>query len=204
MIGKICRVFVIFLVAISMPVWAGGDAVKDYRQQEKEEITEYLKQQMQEAKAFSESLKGMPAAEKKKVIIAHREAQYEKGRLLRRQKHEEYMVLLKERLAKNDKLTQDEKNAIISFFESQYKEDMEFLDKQHVENMAFFEQITRDTKMIRAARREAIRDYFKKQKEENREHSRIQLAENKAETEKIRSEIEVKTEKGSGTRRGGG
>ena len=126
-----------------------------------------------------------PTKEDSVVVKVRREQEYRQHRARVKVAHEKYMIFLKEKLARNKKLTEAQKSEILAFFDNQHKKNDAFLDSQHKENIDFFDKLNADIIMIAGQRKVAVKAFFKKQRENLRMHLRQRHLENSEEIKKI-------------------
>lgn len=162
-----------------------GSAIKTQRIQQKKERQKQIQQQKLENKEFRQSTKDLQGKEKTDAIVQHRETQYQENKAFTQQQHDENMAFLKEKLAKNTKLTDAQKTELTTFFESQYQENVSFRDKQHNENIAYFQSVANDSTLTIDQQKAKLKEYFAQQKSETKEHIQQQKSERKAERDKI-------------------
>ena len=154
---KITALIIIILVLLTHPAFAERTD-KKFRHRQKNERKAFWSQQKSENRDFKRRLNNIPPEERASEIAKHRETQFNENRAFREKLHVENMALLKEKLAKNKKLTDAEKTDLINFTENQYRETLSFRDQQHAEDMAFFERIANDSVMTQEQKKQAIKD----------------------------------------------
>ena len=89
-----------------------------------------------DAAAAGTGTEGKVEAHKAKMEARHQETTDAAAK-----RHEENMATLKEKLAKNKKLTDADKEEICKFVEEQYGENVSFRDEQFAENLKFLEEL---------------------------------------------------------------
>jgi uncharacterized protein YpuA (DUF1002 family) len=117
-----------------------------------------------------------------------REARFNEHMAKWQQKHAEAVAKLKERLANNKRLTDEEKQEIVNFFEQQYKENREFRTAQHEETMQFLNSLGDQSDLTKEQVKEKIKAFVDQQKAENKEHREKQKEERKAERAKFKGD----------------
>lgn len=131
-----------------------------------EKVRAHYQTQKAENQAFRETLKDMPKEQRKEAILTHRTDQFTENMTFHAQAHQEHMAELRNKLAANTQLTEDQKQAILAKAESDYAEKAAKAQQRHAENMAFAEKLAQDTTLTPEQKHQQMKAYIEKNKQE--------------------------------------
>ena len=157
----------IVLLLVPSTVMAERGRRHSWRGRNKEEVREHHRNQKKENRAFREGIKDLPASEKAQKIMDHRNAQFQENQAFHEKLHEERMAQLKERINKNDKLTDAQKDKILKFKEDQYNEINSLQQKQHDAHIAQIESLTQKEDLTSEELESALKDFRQTRKKES-------------------------------------
>lgn len=117
--------FIMSLCLLPLSLMAGperGEAMKEFRENQRAKRQAHFEKQHEENKTFHESLKNMSPEEREAAVKAHREQQMSENKEFHEMMKAESRAKLEEKLAANPNLTEEQKNEIRAKFEAKQKE----------------------------------------------------------------------------------
>ena len=154
---------IIILAAMSVWVWPlDGHASK--------KMKEYRHQEVEENKAFHQSLKDMTPEQKAGAVKEHMQEERQERLEFLKKMHEEKMEHLKKKLNHSDKLSDQQRQDMLAKEENQYQEELKNLERRHEEKIAEVQKITHDSSLTPEQKKQALNDLHDQYKEANQEH----------------------------------
>lgn len=160
-------------------VFAEYGSGKNFQKDKQEKWTRRKQEQKEKNQEFKKSLEGKTPEEKSTAIKAHREGKHQDAESFYEKTHNDHMAAVKEKLAKNNKLNEQEKDELISFYEEQYRENATWRNQQYNRNTDFLEEIASSAKTPEE-KKEAVKKHFQEQKAEGKTHWEKQRFEKEA------------------------
>ena len=148
-------------------VFAEYGSGKNFQKDKQEKWTRRKQEQKEENQEFKKSLEGKTPEEKSAAIKAHREKKHQDKESFYEKTHSDHMSAIKEKLAKNNKLNEQEKDELISFYAEQYRENTTWRNQQFNRNTDFLEEIANSAKTPEE-KKEAVKKHFQEQKAEGK------------------------------------
>lgn len=160
-----------FLFFVTPFVLAAQEQAKTLPQEQQVQENEYQQQQGIENKEFRETSEAETPQEKASAIKEHRETQQGENKAFNEKMRQENSDFLKQRLAKNNKLTDTEKNELIGYFENQYQGNVSFREQKRNDNVVFFEHIVNNPRLTLKQKKAAIKAHFDVERAKTKEHN---------------------------------
>ncbi|MBF0484582.1 MAG: hypothetical protein HQL25_07755 [Candidatus Omnitrophica bacterium] len=190
---KVLGLVLVVLFGFTISAHAAESDNKGFYKKQRDNVKEYVDDRKQDNKQMAESLKGKTAEEKVTEWKEYKTKQNEANAKFKNSIHQENMKYLKERLAINKNLTDQQKVELSELFEKQYEERIVLRATQQDENVIFFEKVANEDTMTIEQKKEAIKAHFVEQKDAAQALLNRQKEIFKEESNKIKGENKLDT-----------
>ena len=127
----------LFFISSALVFAEYGSEKGSFQKDTQEKWTQGKQKRQEENQAFKKSLEGKTPEEKSAAIKAHREEEHQDKESFYEKTHKDHMSAVKEKLANNSKLSEQERNELINFYEEQYQDNATWRNQQYNKNTAF-------------------------------------------------------------------